>query len=324
MKINLLYSALCLGSLLLRVSAVAQETNAPENRFSLSYRAGFNIKADFKNLGRPGVAGGPSVTGLSYEDGFVRPNSVPNDAGLSWNWGYQSANQVVSDNIVMTSSQRGSLGSGKEDSPANGVELSYNRRMGWWHKAAWGLEGALNYTGLEIHNSGKSPALRADAFGLGGATPPVAPYSGTPDGPGILINETPTAATLTAHSRLETTVAGLRLGPSLDYPFNERWSVGAGGGFALGWAESDLHFRETVSVGGTSATSRSRSGSQSDWLPGWYIAANVAYKPCRAGSIFAGIQFQDVGDQTMRVLDKQVKLDLSQSIFLNIGLSYSF
>ncbi len=324
MKINFLYRALCLGFLLQGVAAVAQETDSPENRFSLSYRAGFNIKADFKNLGQPVVPGGPSVTGLSYDNGFVRPNSVPNDAGLSWNWGYQNANQVVGDNIVMTSSQRRSLGSGKEDSPANGVELSYNRRLGWWGKAAWGLEGALNYTGLEIRNDGKSPALKADAFSLGGATPPAAPYSGTPDGPGILISQTPTAATLSTHSRLETTVAGLRLGPSAEYPFNERWSVGASGGFALGWANSDLHFREIVTVGGTSATLQSGSGSNSDWLPGWYVGANVAYKPCRSGSIFAGVQFQDVGDQTMRVLDKQVKLDLSQSIFLNVGLSYSF
>src|SRR5712672_4060131 len=99
MKIGFCYRLLCLGLSLVGLSVVAQTNDAPENRFNLSYRAGFNIKADFKNLGRPGLPGGPSVTGLSYEDGFVRPNSEPNDLGLSWNWGYQNANQVVGDNI---------------------------------------------------------------------------------------------------------------------------------------------------------------------------------------------------------------------------------
>src|SRR5437868_4619401 len=225
MKTGSMHSMFCLAGVLCGTVAAAQSDDVPANRFNLSYRAGFNIKADFKNLGQPGVPGGPSVTGLSYENGFVRPNSEPNDAGLSWNWGYQNANQVVGDNIVMTSSQRGTLGTGKEDAPANGVELSHNRRLGWWGKAAWGLEAGLNYTGMEINNNGKSPALRADAFSLGGATPPAAPYSGTPEGPGILISETPTAATLVARSRLQTSIAGFRLGPSIEYPFNERWSV---------------------------------------------------------------------------------------------------
>jgi hypothetical protein len=326
MKIGLCCRPLCLAAILVGLSAVAQPNDAPENRFNLNYRAGFNIKADFKNLGRSGLPGGPSVTGLSYEDGFVRPNSVPNDLGLSWNWGYQNANQVVGDNIVMTSSQRGKLGNDREDSPANGVELSYNRRLGWWGKAAWGLEGAINYTGLEIGNNANPAAsvLTAHAFNLGGAIPPTAPYSGTPEGPGILISETPTAVSMAVHSSLETTLVGLRLGPYLEYPFGEKWALSLSGGFALVWADSDLRFRETVSLGGTEATLRTGSDSSSEWLPGFYVGANIAYKFCRSGSMFVGAQFQDVGDQTLKALDKQAKLDLSQSIFLNVGFSYSF
>jgi hypothetical protein len=326
MKIGLCCKPLCLVLSVAGLSALAQTNEAPENRFNLSYRAGFNIKADFKNLGRAGVPGGPSVTGLSYEDGFVRPNSVPNNLDLSWNWGYQNASQVVGDNIVMTSSQRGNLAKDQDDTPANGVELSYNRRLGWWGKAAWGLEGAVNYTGLEIANN-STPAgnvLTAHAFNLGGAIPPTAPYSGTPDGPGILISETPTAASLAVHSRLETTLLGFRLGPSIEFPFGEQWSVGLSGGFALAWADSDVHFREVVSLSGTQTALRSAGSSSSDWLPGFYLGANVAYKVCSSGSFFIGAQFQDVGDQTVRALDKQAKLDLSQSIFLNAGFSYSF
>ena len=305
-------------------STLAQSDEALENRFNLSYRAGFNIKANFRNLGQTPVAGGPSVTGLSYDNGFVRHNSEPNDQGLSWNWGYQNANQVVGDNIVMTSSQRGSLGKASEDAPANGVELSYDRRLGWWGKAPWGLEGAINYTGVDINHGGKSSALHADAFSLGGATPPAAPYSGTPEGPGILINETPTAATAVSRATLETSVLGFRLGPSIDYPFNEKWSVGGSAGFAIAYADTDFHYQDVVTVGGISATQSTGKASGGEWLPGWYIGGEVGYSPCKAGRFFAGVQFQDVGDQTLRAKDKQTRLDLSQSIFLNIGLSYSF
>jgi hypothetical protein len=233
---------------------------------------------------------------------------------------------VVGDNIVMTSSQRGKLGNDQEDSPANGVELSYNRRLGCWGKAAWGLEGAINYAGLDIGNNARpaGTVLTAHAFSLGGAIPPTAPYSGTPDGPGILISESPTVASVSVQSKLETTLVGLRLGPYLEYPFGEKWSVGLSGGFALVWADSDLHFKETVSLGGTQASLRRGSDSSSEWLPGVYVGANLAYKFCRSGSGFVGVQFQDVGDQTLKALDKQAKLDLSQSIFLNVGFSYSF
>jgi len=117
---------------------------------------------------------------------------------------------------------------------------------------------------------------------------------------------------------------GFRLGPSIEFPFGEQWSVGLSGGFALAWADSDVHFREVVSLSGTQTALRSAGSSSSDWLPGFYLGANVAYKVCSSGSFFIGAQFQDVGDQTVRALDKQAKLDLSQSIFLNAGFSYSF
>jgi hypothetical protein len=329
MKTRILCVRLCLASSLVTVTASAQPNEVekdPTDRISVSYRPGFNIKMELKNLGRPGVAGGPSVTGLSYADGFVRPNSEPNDLGLSWNWGYQNASQVVGNNIVMTGSQRGNLASGREDAPANGVELSYNRRLGHWGKSRWGLEGALNYTDVDISKN-STPAgsvLTAHAFNLGGQLPPVAPYAGSPDGPGILISGTPTTAALNVHSKLDATVVGLRLGPYLELPLGERLAVSVSGGFALAWVDSDLSFQEEVSVGGAQGVTRAGTGSNSEWLPGWYIAGNLSVKLSHSTSVFAGVQFQDVGDHFVRALDKEVKLGLGDSIFLTAGLNFSF
>lgn len=318
--------------MLVALTASAQPNEDSANRVGLSYRLGFNIKVKLRNLGAPGVPGGPSVTGPSYADGFVRPNSVPNDLGLSWNWGYQSASQVVGDNIVMTSSQPGTLGSSDTDAPAPGAELTYNRRLGRWGKSSWGLESALNYTDFTVNNN-STPAgavLTAHAFSLGGQSAPVAPYAGTPDGPGMLItvsdppNGPPTSAALNVHSKLNATVAGFRLGPYLELPLGERLAVSVSGGFALAWVNSDLLFQEEVSVGGARGVTRAGTGSRSELLPGWYVGANLSVSLGDSTSVFAGVQFQDVGDHAVRARDKEAELDLGKSIFVTAGLHFSF
>lgn len=326
MKTRLFARSLYAAPLFAALAASAQSDEDSANRFCLTYRAGFNIKAHFKNLGAPGVPGGASVSGFSYEDGFVRPNSEPNDLDLSWNWGYQNASQVVGDNIVLTRSAPGNLGSSDADAPANGFELTYNRVLGHWGKSRWGLEAAFNYTALSV-NDGSSPAgsvLRADAFSLGGSVPPAAPYAGSPDGPGVLISDLATPTTLNVRSKLDTSIVGLRLGPYWEMPLGDYVAVSLSAGFALAWVDSELSFREVVTIGGASGVMRSGRHSESDWLPGWYVGGNVSVKVYRSVSFFAGVQFQDVGNQVIRARDKQAKLDLSQSVFVSAGLTISF
>jgi hypothetical protein len=326
MMTPLIARTLCLVTTLGAFVAAAQ-TDDQLNRFGLSYRMGLNVQASFINHGAPGLPGGPSVTGLSYSDGFVRPNSQPNDLNLSWNWGYQSSKQVVGDNIVMTSSQAGTYSSGKDDAPYNGVELSYNRRFGLWGKWRWGLEAAVNYTSISIHDNSTPAAsvLTADAFSLGGSVPPATvPYAGTPDGPGVLISETPTRALMKINSSLDTRLLGFRFGPYFELPIDNKWAMAFSGGLALGWADSDFNYSQTVTVDGVSSTTQSASGSKSELLPGWYVSGLVSYKLSEKIGVFGGVQFQGLSDQHVQAGDKEVKLDLSKSIFINVGLSFSF
>jgi len=65
------------------------------DRIALGYRVGFNISAKFRNLGSAPLANNPSVTGLSYQDGFVGTDNTGNAGGLTSFWGYENANQVV-------------------------------------------------------------------------------------------------------------------------------------------------------------------------------------------------------------------------------------
>src|SRR5262245_54149588 len=67
------------------------------NRFAVSYRLGFNLHADFKNLGGFAPANGPGpadrLNDHSYDDGFNRVDISTNAGGLTWNWGYSRTNQ---------------------------------------------------------------------------------------------------------------------------------------------------------------------------------------------------------------------------------------
>jgi hypothetical protein len=44
---------------------------ADHDRLELGYRMGFNISARFRKFGSTAFPNNPSVTGLSYQDGFV-------------------------------------------------------------------------------------------------------------------------------------------------------------------------------------------------------------------------------------------------------------
>src|SRR5437773_9492153 len=82
-------------------------TQSPD-RYSASLRMGFNITADFKNLGsfpaqghlvpipgqglvlEPSSPNGDAAGNLTYEDGYVWKDSSGNALGYSRYWGYDS------------------------------------------------------------------------------------------------------------------------------------------------------------------------------------------------------------------------------------------
>src|SRR6266481_6166243 len=79
------------------------------NKISLSYRMGLNITVDFKKLGGLAAIGNPGpatgVANRTYDDGsYNRPDVSGSLDGYTWNWGYQNANQIQGNSIIMESS----------------------------------------------------------------------------------------------------------------------------------------------------------------------------------------------------------------------------
>ena len=101
------------------------------------------------------------------------------------------------------------------------------------------------------------------------------------------------------------------------------------GGLAWAAIRSDFSYRETVTfdegIGtGTATRTNSGSGSESDFLVGAYASALFNYSLSEKWGLFAGAQFQYLGHYTHREANREARLDLTQSVFVNVGISLSF
>lgn len=310
-----------------------QETDL--NRFNLAARFGFNITAKIRNLGSAGPAfsgvpspdPGSATAGVdhNYDDGYNRVDYFGNDGGLTWNWGYASASQIVGDNMVMSRSQPGDLTGDFDDDPQWGAELTYARQLGEIGCGRWGFEAALGFMDLSLRNTGTiNPAVLAvDAYSLGGIEPPGAGHQGSFAGPGALISDAPARAdTLISH--LDGDVWSLRVGPYVEFPFARCFAISFSGGFALLCVDSEFQFQEMATVSGVPTVLRAGDGSHSESLIGGYVGANLSVAMSKSLSLLVGVQYQAVEDFAQRAGDKQAEIDFGKTIFLTAGLSFSF
>jgi hypothetical protein len=337
-------------SLLFGYAAAAQ--NAPvaggpvRNRIGLSYRAGFNISAEFSHA--PVAAGvnnpGPASGGANhnYDNGYNRVDITGNNHGGepgTWYWGYQDASQVPGDGFIYFSSLDSFAGSTSDRAscnPQNGFELTFNRWLGDLGRCAWGVEAAFSFTKLSIQSDfGGTGQLTIDRYGLSGVVPPQPPYAGTFAGPvpgspvAPVIGDVPTRTVTDAAIRfsqgVEGELYGWRLGPYLDVPLAPRLSVSFSGGLALALIHSDFEFADQASTAaGTMLSSSSGFDSQDELLVGGYLAANVTYTMRRSLDLFVGVQYQNVGSFSQEAAGNRLKLDLSESIFLVAGIRLGF
>ncbi len=332
------------------------DARPPLNRFGLSYRIGFNISARFRNLGgfpalsNPGTT--PNGDPWNYDNGYVFEDIQGNNSALTWYWGYNGqpskAAQVPGDGFLhlsrSTSASDVSSGAHRDDPQQPGFELTYNRELGRSGKRSWGIEGALNYLNVSISDNQTllgTVTVQTDAYALNGVVPPDPPYFGTfegpvPNGPNRpVISQDPTpgqgtlttapgGASIAGERKLEANVYGLRVGPYLDLPISTKLSAGLSGGLALAYLNSKFTFSETVTIPGVGSVPRSGSNSHTELLVGGYAAGTLAYSFSKAWSASVGAQYQILGRSSQTVNGKIAELDLRNSIFVTVGIGYSF
>ncbi|HKI72293.1 MAG TPA: hypothetical protein VKA81_07955 [Verrucomicrobiae bacterium] len=92
----------------------------------------------------------------------------------------------------------------------------------------------------------------------------------------------------------------------------------------MGLLISDASWSETITLGAASEAS-SGSGRQHDgFLWGGYVAANVSWDVKDQWSVVGGVQYQNLGVYRHNFGARQAEVDLSNSIFVTIGLSRRF
>jgi hypothetical protein len=340
-----------------RLSISTNQLNIFTNRLSLSARFGFNISGKFKGIGgglvtdpapnpkrTPSQPGKPNGDPYNYEDGYVLTDISGNSGGTTTYWGYDSASQISGNTILLNNSIGNSTVSGDDESasPTYGGELVYNRHLGESGRKRYGLEIAFNYQSINFsdHSAYAANLTRvrdAYAFEPGTSPPEVTPghpFQGSYEGPGFELDSMPTGPTVTytdpggivisGSHRFDANLWGLRFGPYLEFPVNERINVSLSAGLAVGWLDAEASWSESGTLPSGGIVSESGHGSDFDTLWGGYARADASYDLGKKWSLLGGLQFQTLGEYNHDFDGRKVELDLRSSIFLTVGLGKSF
>lgn len=237
-----------------------------------------------------------------YDDGYVYTDAGTGNDGSTWHWGYDSASQVQGDRLLFHALDGHEKSVSLEgDQGANwiqqrleevGMRISVTRALETFGKfrlecdvsAAWaGFSARHEFDGTVTVT--KFDLIVEDSYDLQGIIPPRAPYRGTADGPGPLIDNRPSARAVLrdqtesrsgARNIRESLDAGLltvSLAPALEYRA-ERWRMRASCGPTANWVKTDAVHAETDGLSGQEWLDRE---DHSQWRAGFFteLAAEV-------------------------------------------------
>lgn len=322
--------------LLIAASSAAWARPDSTNRLSVAVHFGSNIKADF-NYGVPSFGTPPQTTpdgdAYNYDDGYVLTDVSGNAGGQTWYWGYDDAAQVVGNEILMSSTVTGGASGNQEMDgtvPQTGVDMTYSREFINEEELHFGFECTVGFLPLHFDDTSSFSSVdttTTDAYGFtGGTTPPAAPYQGTYNGPGFLINASPSSSSTTAapgapvrgHSELDATLWTLRIGSHLEFPLNEKLSLGGAGGLSLGWLNVDADWKLTGAV------NTRGSSSDSDTLSGMYLGGQLLWRVNDDWRFCAGAEFEYLNDWNQQFGNQTASLDFSRTLYTTLGIQREF
>lgn len=312
-------------------------------RFGVSYNLNFNVSADFSNIGAFPALSNPTAPLLvpgdmrTYDDGFVGMDISGNAGDLTTFWGFTNPGQVQGGNLVLSSaSSAGGADSLNHDTKLqHGIELTYNYQIRGADWGGWGLEGAFGWMPVSITDNqavASNVLVQTDTYPGNGIVFPVPPFAGTVAGPGPLLGATPVTAfatvpggmITTGQRKIDASVFAFKLGPYLDYNLTERVTLTLSGGLTLALVDSEFTYNELNTIPGVGAQAFSGQDRSCDLLVGGYLGARVAWWLTDNVSIFTGVTYQNVGSFNQQASGRNARLNLGNTVALNVGLGFSF
>ena len=221
------------------------------------------------------------------------------------------------------------------------MELVYTRLLGTVGQLHWGFEAAINYLNFSVNDSSAHAASlmrTTDAYPFTpGTTPPAAtpdnPYQGSFEGPGFVIGDTPVSSTQTVapgagistgYRKFDADIWGIRIGPTLEYPINEKVKVSVSGGVAAAMVDADVSWSETIVISGAPGATVSGAGRNSKLVFGGYLAGNAAWELNKRWSLVGSVQYQYLSRYEHSFGGRSVEVDLTHGIFVTLGIGYKF
>ena len=308
------------------------------NRLIFGPRMGFNIRTDFRPTGG-GINPGPATGGAvyrTYEDGFVGVDSSGNTGNQTWYWGYQNDSQVnLGSDALAMHADLGSRPSFSDitDNPQVGAEALYQRLLGDFGGAEWGLETGLAWLPVDIENSHGFTASwtrLTDSYSLGGILPPAAPYTGSVTGPGPAIGSVPTrsgaaqSVVVQGRERIESQVFGIRLGPVLDVPMGDPLSLQLSGGLLVTYAHTKFSYHEQAQYADGSQGGSHDSVTGDDWLMGGYARGQIIVHLSRNIGLYGAAEYQAMPDLDFHAGPWKASLEMGGAVYGSAGMVVQF
>ena len=329
--------------------AITQNPAASRLRFGAAYAPLVGLKTEFGGLGRfnsaftPGPLGGGQ--NYNYDDGFVRVDSSGNIGDQTSYWSYDNDSQFDpadggSINLSITNSS-GNAGASDDNQAESGIEFFAYYDMGAVtfpalkeRNATWGFRGGLHYAHVDTGNSStlSSKAVTVtDRFDLNGVIPPLAPFTGSFNGPGPLISDSPdrtTGAGSTAFvdgSRdLDVHLTTLNFGSYLEVPISGKFHMTLEGGVSMGFAAGSYDYQSSTSIDGLGTKSGSGGDSDLSLLPGLYVGMSGIYQLNGSWAIQAAGRYQYLDSLELESNGSSATLSFDSAFVLSLGALYSF
>ncbi|MGC4013570.1 MAG: hypothetical protein QM755_03475 [Luteolibacter sp.] len=329
-------------------SNIVSSTDPSPWRFGASYAPFIGLKTTFSGLGRFNSPFTPQPLGggqeRDYDDGFVHVDSAGPASGSTWNWGYNNNSQynpAGDGSISFSITNSLSNASAEEKGGGQGFELTAYRDLGpveWagmgGRKATWGLRGGLQYGRVDMSNHdllASGLTTLTDTFGLGGQIPAGAPYSGSFNGPGTLLDDNPTrvitnggSALVTGTRDLQTDLFIANFGPYLQIPVNEHFDLLLEAGVSLAAASGSYDYFSSTTVTALGTQVSAGSASETDFLPGVYVGLSGVYQLNERWALQGSGRYQYMESFDLNAGGSKAELSFDSAFVLSLGVLYSF
>ncbi len=271
----------------------------------------------------------------------MRIGAATPGTGLTTNFSYRNDGQVnaAADTLTFGSTggtafgNPGRVGDGDDKGASPYVDLLYLVPIAEGLSAGF----SMTFSASGLDSSVRSPFQRfgvtsTDVYELSGVIPPLAPYTGSVEGPGPVIPNAPATRTVTQALvgtqdyvfESQTDLYSLAFGGDLRWQPGGKWFVTAGAGVVLNVVDWDAGYSVTLLNPATGAPAPvSASASGTSLLLGVYGEVGVGYEITEDWSVNSFFRYDATEDLKDSVGGSDFETDLS-GWSLGLGLEYRF